>query len=552
MRYYGFILFALALSAFGQTETAPPAAVEQKKASVEGVVVHGLTGEPLRRVNVSVHVMGAPGLTGMVGGMPGSETGAVTDASGKFSIPNLEPGKYVLSAERNGFLRTSYGARSHMQMGTILELTAGKELKGLELKLMPQGVVAGRVLDDEGEPVQGSMIQLQRRQYYRGKQQWMPAGGGQSDDRGEFRVTGVSPGKYLLQVRPGWRSAAPVPAKEGEPEMGFTATYYPSGAEAGSASPIEVQPGQELTGLEVRMVKTQVFRVKGHLYGTDGKPVSQAMIQASRADDSGQFPGMGRSIHAPDGTFELTGLTPGTYRVMAVGMVSNRRQLTATETVAVSERNVEGVVLRFSEGVTIPGRVAVEGQEKPSLQQARVFLMNSELSGIGGGMEPVEEDGTFTLTNILPGKYRVQVIHQVTNGYLKRVSVGGREVGDGDFEVEAGSAPEIAVLISPKGGQLTGTVTGKDGRIAGATVLLVPERSKESSLSYRPVTCNQNGEFTAQGLAPGEYKVFAWEAVEGGVWQDPEFRKPFEGKATSVKVQENGKVSLALEAMSIP
>ena len=40
---------------------------------------------------------------------------------------------------------------------------------------------------------------------------------------------------------------------------------------------------------------------------------------------------------------------------------------------------------------------------------------------------------------------------------------------------------------------------------------------------------------TFRGIAPGEYKIFSWEEVEDGAWEDPDFLKLFEQKGVPVR-----------------
>jgi hypothetical protein len=67
---------------------------------IEGQVISGLTGEPLKKAQVGLRLV-----TG------GESASTVSDAAGHFAIAGVGPGKYNLYAERNGFVRQEYGAR---------------------------------------------------------------------------------------------------------------------------------------------------------------------------------------------------------------------------------------------------------------------------------------------------------------------------------------------------------------------------------------------------------------------------------------------------------
>src|SRR5438552_4079348 len=145
-------------------EPAPAKAVE--KCSLEGQVANSLTGEPLRKAHLALQSMRGPN---------SSAYGAVSDAGGHFVIENIEPGQYQLSATRNGFTASGSGARGQVNDVRILELTSGQHVRDLNFRLVPHGVIAGRVLDEEGEPVEGAHVAVMRYAYQRGKRQFMPA-----------------------------------------------------------------------------------------------------------------------------------------------------------------------------------------------------------------------------------------------------------------------------------------------------------------------------------------------------------------------------------------
>jgi len=127
-----------------------------------------------------------------------------TDAEGKFAMAGLAPGRYRLSADKAGFLRTEYGAKENSQIGSIVTLGPGDEKKQLEIKLRPQGVITGTVSDDFGEPLAGASVMLMRLGYRQGRRELLPFGDATTNDLGEYRKFGLEPGRYYL-MRPGHR-----------------------------------------------------------------------------------------------------------------------------------------------------------------------------------------------------------------------------------------------------------------------------------------------------------------------------------------------------------
>jgi carboxypeptidase family protein len=101
-----FLLFLVLPAALGCAQQIPPAAEsaapetqkKEKLCRITGRTLHAQTGEPVRKVKLILHQMR----------MESVPYSAVSDAEGRFSIDDIEPGSYKLAAERSGFLRQTY------------------------------------------------------------------------------------------------------------------------------------------------------------------------------------------------------------------------------------------------------------------------------------------------------------------------------------------------------------------------------------------------------------------------------------------------------------
>src|SRR6185503_20253495 len=145
------------------------------------------------------------------------------------------------------------------------------------------------VFDEEGEPVANVQVRALKMGYRSGAKQWTQAGGGQTSDIGEFRIPGLDPGRYIVSANPQNRggnmmqtaSNEPLPQ---DPEMVFTATYYPSTPDQLQAIPVDVTSGNEMRGIDIRLRKTRVFRIRGTVAGLPGGRGGQAMVMLSRRE----------------------------------------------------------------------------------------------------------------------------------------------------------------------------------------------------------------------------------------------------------------------------
>lgn len=86
---------------------------------------------------------------------------------------------------------------------------------------------------------------------------------------------------------------------------------------------------------------------------------------------------------------------------------------------------------------------------------------------------------------------------------------------------------------------------------AGASAVLIPESSRRDQFAlYKTQNTDQYGHFEIRGIAPGDYKLFAWEEVEADAWQDAEFLKPFEVKGESITLRDDDKSKMTITAIS--
>jgi hypothetical protein len=95
------------------------------------------------------------------------------------------------------------------------------------------------------------------------------------------------------------------------------------------------------------------------------------------------------------------------------------------------------------------------------------------------------------------------------------------------------------LLLSTRGARLTGktvspaTADQSKSAVAKAQVVLIP-----SGAPARLGTFDQTGTFTFQDLAPGLYKLYAFEGVPDGAWEDSDFMKELAGAGLEIRLAE--------------
>lgn len=283
-------------------------------ARVEGRVTNSVTGEPLRKAEVQ--------LTGA------GEYSAIADGSGHFVIDQVSPGAYNLTAQHQNFAVQRYGATRPGLPGTKLSLSAGQQLTNIELKLTPFGVISGKVVDEDGDPVTGVSVTVMKWQFSRNGRQLAPSGGGgTTNDRGEYRIFNLPSGRFFLVARPirmhrftpdvsvnaslNVRNPALVQEQAREE---YATTFYPSAPDVTSATPVVVAAGQETSGRDLQLRKSRVFSVQGRVAGFQkGQRISLSLMPAETS--SGSFFEMNRSstLRQEDGSFAFRDIAPGRY-----------------------------------------------------------------------------------------------------------------------------------------------------------------------------------------------------------------------------------------------
>lgn len=524
-------------------EAATPSVKPEDKCSVEGTVVSATTGEPLKKTHLSLQPQPK--------GLP---YGTTTDSAGHFIFNEIDPGRYGFSAVRNGYLTQNYSPKGDINHSAPLTLGTAQKLKDVVFKLTPQGVISGRVLDEDGEPLVRVSVQASSFAYVRGKPQLMGGEDTYTNDLGEYRVYGLSPGKYIIgatyqagdnyAIAPE-RTVGSAQALKAA-EQTFVTTFYPSSTNSDGATLISVRAGEQVSGINLTLIRARTVSVKGrvNIPATAQWQRTNVMLMTHL--------GMAPYANLIDskGSFVLRGVPPGTYVLYGYSMSEGKR-FTARMPLEVANSNIEGVELTLQPPLEIQGRVIIEanGDLKGSVMNLQLQPRNT--GSFGGGFAQVKDDLSFKINAGLDS-YDLRIHQTPENFYLKAIRIGREDVTEIGIDLTQGVAPEeLTVVLNPNGGVIEGSVHNtKDEPAAGVTVTLIPDASHRSlSWLYKTANTDQNGHFAIQGVRPGEYKIYAWEEVEQDAYQDPDFVKPHESAGEAVSVKEGARETVQLKVI---
>jgi protocatechuate 3,4-dioxygenase beta subunit len=503
------------------------------KATVEGSVVKAAAGEPIRKARVALQRDNRPGFD------------VLTDAEGHFLISEIQPGAYRLSVERNGFVRQEYGQRtpSSTRPGAPLTLQPGQHLRDIVFRLIPTAVIAGRVLDEDNEPVPNVRVQALRYTYAEGRRQLTQAAATATNDLGEYRLHGLAPGRYYVAA-----TFFPSPQLSGSPAEGTASAYYPGTTDPSSASPVEAAASAELRGVDIRLQIVRMVTVRGRAVLSNGRPARATVRLMRREGAVFAFGGDGIARLRPQGFFELPGVRPGSYFLIAEYGEDGVRYAT-TVSVEVGSADIGNLDLVLTPGFDVFGHIRVEGSV--DVGRLAVSLQPGKPSPAGGDQALVKPDGSFLLEGLARETYRLSVPAVPEDLYLKSARLGDQDVLDAGLDLtqaESAAGP-LEIVLSANAARVEGVVRdAKNQPVAGAQVALVPDSRRRKQLQlYKTATSDQNGRFLLRGIAPGEYKLFAWEDIDPGAAQDPEFLRAFESRGESCKVQPGDEQNVQLK-----
>jgi len=529
-----FLVFILLIQARAQDAT------HATTATLAGVVVKEPGSQPLKKV--LLHLIAEDQKDG------GNYT-ADTDSEGHFQFEKVQPGRYRMLLEKTGF--HPINLRGRHTDSTVLSIRAGQEINDLLLQMLSAAVVTGRVIDEDGDPLPAFAVTLWRRRPGKSRDPEI-AGEERTNDRGEYRFSGLFPGQYYVAVIPPPDVRNFIRTKEkddpAKPNLSYLTTYYPSTSDLTQAAAIDLRAGDEMP-VNFSLIPARTYRVRGMVTGipANQKPMVQLMSK-----------GVGRTMNGADvpadGQFEIRGVAPGSYSI-TVFAGTEGQILSARESVSVVAADVEGLKLTPVRPFTIPGSVHFDAPVPRQLTQCSVYLRaleDEETTFSPGGVVTAQVDRlrNFQWTGVMPGTYVAQFsCDGERDSYLKYVRIGASH-NDASFRLTGPASVEL--VVSPKSGILEGVVMDHDNPSANANVVAVPEEK------YRKITehfgtgaTDQNGHFTIRGLAPGSYTVFAWQDLDEGLFYDAAFLKSQESNGISLKIEEGSRQKIELKLSDV-
>jgi len=475
-----------------------------------------------------------------------------TDASGRYEIRDLPAGKYVVSAVKSNFVTAAFGQTRPLGPGVPFDLADG-QIANVNLTLSHSGVIAGRVIDEFGEPVTDVQVTTMRYQYVNGERRLVPAAGrSTTNDIGEFRMFGLPPGDYLVSARV--QNGMMFLDSDDRPEnrAGYAPTYYPGTSNPGEAQRISIDAGQVVNGISLTLMQVRTVRVTGVALDASGKPLGDTRVMA--INPSGMFGPEANGQVRADGRFTLNGLTPGDYVLRAGG--GDDAQV-AMLPITVGDNDINDVQLVAYKQSSITGRIVFDSPDvHPNPSALRIIVARPNLVVTGGGNAVPKSDSTFELKTT-PGHALFRVVVTGTGSWqLKSVTLNGADVTDDGIDVPPNATvANLVVTMTTQHGELSGAALGANGQpYRDCWVIVFPQDSARWTPFSRRIVAARPGQTNGfqMRVPAGNYYAIAIDNfdVEQGEWTDPAFLARVRDRAVTFAIEDGDKKSLDLKVSS--
>jgi hypothetical protein len=447
----------------------------------------------------------------------------ITDEAGRFQLTHVPAGWYLIQALAPAFIGPKY--QMSVRDGKAINLADGETVEGVDIAVTRGGVITGKVIDADGQPLVLESIQVTG--LYEGGQK------GQlylpdyfmflTDDRGVYRLFGVPPGRYIVGVGVDERQGY---VRQGSGRSYHALTYHPNVTDESKAKIVEVTSGGEATGVDITLGQAaKAYEASGRIVDAEtGKPVVGINYGYGSVDEDKSYfvssttPGSTSNLR---GEFRLEGIVPGRYAAFAASTDENSFYSDPV-LFEITDSDVTGLVIKLRRGSTLTGMVVIEGATPPEslsrLSDLRldVYVVSQSIAAPRNDTVNVGPDGTFRIGGLPPGKVGFHFdTHPIPKGLsLLRVEregveqTGGVEIGPGE------QVSGVKVVVSFGTGVIRGQVKIEGGALLEASGIFITCRKVGNGAEAEiPVTTDLRGRFDIEGLLTGEYELSMTAAV---------------------------------------
>jgi protocatechuate 3,4-dioxygenase beta subunit len=442
-----------------------------------------------------------------------------TDDDGKYQLTGLTAGQFKIMPLAKAFVAgTSDG---YQEPGQSITVADDETIAKIDFALIRGGVITGRITDTDGRPVISERVNVVAEDapdIGSGLMTMFDGPRNRTDDRGIYRIYGLSPGNYRVSI--GQAAADGSMAIMGLGGSQYTKTYYPGVAEEAKATILEINEGTEVSNIDiVAGISGRGFSVSGRVVDADsGQPVAGVfVVHSSRNETTQQLGGMNFTGSQTDanGKFRLENVQPGHYAAYMLAIEESPTSYSDQTPFDVSDGDVSGVEIKVRRGATISGVAVVENNFDAAvaslLQNVSILAFSKTKGGAPWfSRSQINGNGRFSFSGLAPGKVQISVVGfpAPPKGLtLLRTEVDGIEQQEG-IEVNAGARITGVRLVFAYGaGSIRGEVKAEGGILpAGMTIQVIIRSGTDDARQFTgPV--DARGHFVVENIPPGNYEM---------------------------------------------
>lgn len=474
---------------------------------------------------------------------------------GSFVFAEVQRGSYQVVARKPGYFNDrelAYEFRGPSELHSV-------PMDGdVMVKLTPEGIIYGRVENENGQAVEGLTVRAQSWQVEDGVRRLEIRATAMTDDEGQFRIAELRPDDYHISFFPGNQGGERYfnrLTQKKQDEQGYGTQFYPGVANAGSASVIPIRGGSQVQIIQA-LKPQKLYEVAGVVHGARAERGFVVNLMDTNGDQ------VERNVHMDEksGAFQIEGVPEGTYLLMAVapdmGGVGPEegQQLMAMMPIHLN-KDLTGLVLMLGRGASVDVRIEDEipGEEN-EIHQVNLDLASREFRQLSQSIilpQPKEVQGApQRFEGIAPGTYEVEA-RAIQKGYVASVRCGDLDLMRDELTVAAGAAvPPIEVTLRGDGAELD-VATTENGQPVGASVVLYSEEYPKKS--YQGVVMGNGGVAQIGNIRPGTYKVVALKGrgLQEVEFRDAAFMEKYVAQGKEMNLKPGDKVSVTVEAQTV-
>jgi hypothetical protein len=548
------ILSALAVCFVIVASAVKAAPQEQAKkaggSTVRGAVTYADTGRPLRTARVV-----------LLRDQGGKEQAiSVTGYRGEFVMEAIPAGRYLILIDAAG-VPVPQGFRTgesplipQLKLSDEQDRFTEVDVNGtdsieVKIRAVRGGVITGRVVTDDDQPLPKADIKLLRKQ--NGK--WLPVAATwnryarqrknmTTDPSGVYRIAGLPSGEYLVRVS---EQLVDVEKRDTGDDVyangSLMMTYYPSATSVEDAQPVTVTEGSESTGIDIRLPQLTPHSISGKIFGPNNEPGSGASIRIDRADEEGYADGeYDAAIYSDtDGSWRINGVPAGEYVIsiggpLQSGTEEDGRQLLVAPTrfnVRVESGDVVVPDVKLSVGATITGTITLDGKAPKrsygvplNLVSADVddavargaFRSRSVVREFTGLSHVMDEDGGFYMLSLPAGRFWLEPSPTMQDKfYLKAITRKGVDLLQKPIKLKDDTKFDgVVVTLATDFASIEGEIALPEAQaktsFRDAVVVASPatDLTRRSGGKFLMVQADAQGKFSFT-CVPGEYFIAA-------------------------------------------